>query len=233
MIEFFLKETFPRHYGIDSDMVNVPIERTQRPFTKVDDKACNDAANIRYNEEGVFNKHRDLCQACDKVVLKVDNNGHEITIVDFEKYINSLPNNQITENRCDLIMTDAVPHNKIVFCDLCCYDEKYIGPNSGQHPEGKRAYARKQMEKSIEMLLNVNELNHYILTYPEKVCLFAYRSYNATQQPIKAQRRNVEDNMQAMMVTPSSVSGRIVTMNKVMNHNFTFVQNKYPATYNW
>lgn len=181
MIEIFLKETFPRHYGIDPDMVNVPIERTQRPFTKVDDKACNDAANIR----------------------------------------------------CDLIMTDGVPHNKIVFCDLCCYEEKYIGPNSGQHPEGKRAYARKQMEKSIEMLLSVNVLNQYILTYPEKECLFAYRSYNAIQQPVKAQRRNVEDNMQAMMVTPSSVSGRIVTENNVMNHNFTFVQNKYPAVYNW
>ncbi len=233
MIEFFLKHTFPHHYGIEPDMVNVPIERIQRPFSKVDDKACNDAANTRYNEEGVFNKYRDVCLACDRVVLKVDNNGHEITIVEFEKYINSLPNNEITESRCDLIMTDGVHHNKIVFCDLCCYDEKYIGPNSGDHPEGKRAFARKQMEKSVEMFMNVNVLNQYILTYPEKVCMFAYRSYNAIQQPVKAQRGNVEDNMQAMMVTPSSVSGRIVTENKVMNHNFTFVQNKYPAVYNW
>lgn len=99
--------------------------------------------------------------------------------------------------------------------------------------EGKRAFARKQMEKSIEMFMGVNVLNQYILTYPEKVCMFAYRSYNAIQQPVKAQRGNVEDNMQAMMVTPSSVSGRIVTENKVMSHNFTFVQNKYPTVYNW
>lgn len=233
MIEFFLKNTFPSYYGIDPDSVNVPIERFQHPFTKVDTKACSDAANIRYNEEGVFNKYKDVCSVCDNVVLSVDNNGHEITIVEFENYINSLPDNQITERRCDLIMTDGEPHNKIVFCDLCCYDEKYIGPNSGSHPEGKMAFARRQMEKSIEMFLDIDVLNQYILTYPDKVCLFAYRAYNAIQRPVIAQRGNVEDNMQAMMVTPSSVSGRIVTENKVMDHNFTFVQNKYPTVYNW
>lgn len=232
MIEYFLKNTFPRHYGIDPNMVNVPIEHIQSPFTKVDAKACNDAANIRYNKECVFNKYRDVCSICDRVVLKVDNNGHEITIVEFENYINSLPST-IIGNRCDLLMTDGITHNKIVFCDLCCYDEKYIGPNAGDHPEGKRAFARKQMENSIEMFMNVEVLNHYILTYPEKVCLFAYRTYNAIQQPVRAQRGNVENNMQAMMVTPSSVSGRIVTEANIMKHNFTFVQNKYPAVYNW
>lgn len=233
MIESFLKDTFPRHYGVDPNMVNVPIERIQEPFSKADGKACNDAASIRYNEKGVFDKYREVCSACDKVVLKVDNKGHEITIVEFENYINSLPNNQIAESRCDLLMTDGYPHNKIVFCDLCCYDEKYIEPNSGHRSEGKRAFARKQMEESIEMFMGVDVLNLYILTYPEKVCLFAYRAYNAIQKPVKAQRGNVENNMQAMMVTPSSVSGSIVTENKVMNHNFIFVQNKYPTVYNW
>lgn len=233
MIEFFLKNTFPNYYGIDSDRVNVPIERVQYPFTKVDSKACVDAANIQYNEDSVFNKYREVCSTCDKVVLNVDNKGHEITIVEFENYINSLPITHITDSRCDIIMTDGEPHNKVVFCDLCCYDEKYIGPNSGCHPEGKRAFARKQMEKSIEMFMDIDALNQYILTYPDKVCLFAYRAYNAIQQPVIAQRGNVEDNMQAMMVTPSAVSGCIVTESKVMNHNFTFVQNKYPNVYNW
>lgn len=232
MIEFFLKDTFPRYYGIDPDMVNVPIERVQHPFTKVDTKACDDAIDIQYNREGTFNKYRDVCSACDSVVLKVDNKEHEITIVEFEDYINSL-SGTITGNRCDLLMTDDVQHNKIVFCDLCCYDERYIGPNSGLLPEGKRAFAQKQMEKSIELFMDIDVLNHYILTYPEKVCLFAYRSYNAIQQQVSAQRGNVENNMQAMMVTPSSVSGRIVTEANIMKHNFTFVQNKYPAVYNW
>lgn len=233
MIEFFLKNTFPSYYGINPDCVNVPIERIQQPFIKVDTKACNDAASIQYNASSEFNKYRDICLTCDRVVLSVDNKGQEITIVEFENYINSLPTIQIIENRCDLIMTDGTPHNKIVFCDLCCYDEKYIGPNNGSHPEGKMAYARKQMEQSIEMFMDIEVLNNYILTYPDKVCLFAYRSYNAIQQPVKAHRGNVEDNMLAMTVTPSSVSGSIVTENKIMNHNFTFVQNKYPTIYHW
>ena len=232
MIEIFLKETFPHHYGIYNN-VNVPIEHIQEPFTRVDANACNDAAKIRYNGGGGFNKYRNVCSACNKVVLNVDNQGHEITIVEFENYINSLPNSPITESRCDLLMTDGDPHNKIVFCDLCCYDEKYIGPNEGHHPEGKMAFARKQMGKSIEMFMDVDVLNQYILTYPEKVCLFAYRTYNVIQESVTAQRGDVENNMQAMMITPSSVSGHIVTENKIMSHNFTFVQNKYPAVYNW
>jgi hypothetical protein len=131
-------------------------------------------------------------------------------------------------------MTDGDSHNKIVFCDLCCYDDYYIEPNAGHHPEGKRAEARKKMEDSVEMLLREDLLNHYILTFPEKVCLFAYRSYS-TLQPKMAQRgrNNTEINMQAMLTTASSVSGRIVTEDKVMNHSFTFVQNKYPTVYKW
>ena len=37
----------------------------------------------------------------------------------------------------------------------------------------------------------------------------------------------------AMLTTPSSISGRIVTENIVMKHHLTFVQNKYPAIYKW
>ena len=36
-----------------------------------------------------------------------------------------------------------------------------------------------------------------------------------------------------MVTTPSSVSGQIITENNVMNHRFTFVQDKYPNVYNW
>lgn len=39
--------------------------------------------------------------------------------------------------------------------------------------------------------------------------------------------------MQAMMMTPSSASGQIITENTIMNHNFKFVQNKYPNVYKW
>ena len=193
MIEFFLKETVPQYFGINPNDVIVSIIRKDTPFTEVDAKACDDASQKRYNKEGTFNKYESICSNCDHVVLKVDNNGQEITVVNVEKYINSLPAKVSEGNkRCDLLMTNGVSHDKIVFCDLCCYDEKFIEPNdSALMPEGKRAFARQQMEQSVEFFLNVDVLNQHILTYPTKVCLFAYRSYNAVQQPVVPQRGNL------------------------------------------
>lgn len=234
MIEFLLKQRLPQHYGVNPDAVSVSVVHKNAPFTQVDTKACDEAASREYLE-GMFNKLESICRSCDHVVLNVDNNGNDITIVEFERYVNSLPERIIDgQKRCDLLMTDGVPHRKIVFCDLCCYDDFYIGPNGGVHPEGKRAEARKKMQDSVEMLLGIELLDQFILTFPEKVCLFAYRSYS-TARPSIAQRgrNNTEINMQAMLTTPSSVSGRIVTENMVMNHRFVFVQNKYPTLYQW
>jgi hypothetical protein len=234
MIEFLLKETLPQYFDLNPDGVNVPIACYREPFTEVDAKACDEAA-ARERAEGIYNKFEQICKSCDHVVLKVDNNHQEITVVELEHYVNALPERIIAgQKRCDLLMTDGIPHHKIVFCDLCCYDEYYIGPNEGHHPEGKRAEARKKMADSVELLLGVDLLNHFILTFPEKVCLFAYRSYS-TVRPTTAQRgrNNTESNMLAMLTTPSSISGRIETEEKVMNHHFTFVQNKYPNPYKW
>jgi hypothetical protein len=85
------------------------------------------------------------------------------------------------------------------------------------------------------MLLSIELLDQFILTFPKKVCLFAYKSYNIAHQPMIAQRgkNNVERNMQAMFTTPSSISGQVVTENIIMDNRFIFVQNRYPAIYKW
>lgn len=235
MIERLLKEVLPHHHGLSSDDVIVPITHCREPFTEVDTKACDEASSKVY-PEGVFNKYENICSSCDHVILKVENSNKDITVVKFEEYVNSLPA-KITDNqkRCDLLMTDGDSHDKIVFCDLCCYDDYYIGPNKGHHPEGKMAEARKKMADSIKMLLSIELLDQFILTFPKKVCLFAYKSYNIAHQPMIAQRgkNNVERNMQAMFTTPSSISGQVVTENIIMDNRFIFVQNRYPAIYKW
>ena len=232
MIEYFLKEVLPSSHNINPADVNVMISHENSPFSMVDYKACDEAK--RTHTDGALDKYANICSSCHHVVLQVDNNGQDITVVEFEKYVDSLPNKIINgQKRCDLLMTDGEPHNKIVFCDLCCYDEKYIGPNDGKFPNGKRAEARKEMEESVEMLLRVQLLDHYILTYPNKVCLFAYKSYNPVKQPVMAQRGNARANMQAMLTTASSISGQVITTEQIMNHNFTFVQNKYASIYIW
>lgn len=235
MIEFFLKETFPKQYGVHPDRIVVPVTRKKCPFTEVDQKACDDAANKQYNKDNGFNKFEKICSSCDHVVLSLDNNNKEIVVVEFEKYINQFPAKiSSSKKRCDLLMTDDISHNKIVFCDLCCYDSRYIDSNDGSFcPEGKRARARQQMEESIEFFMDVDVLNQYVLTYPEKICLFAYRDYIVMEKPVLALRGNAESNMQAMMTTASTISGMISTENEVMNHHFIFVQNKYPSVYHW
>lgn len=235
MIDFFLKDTFPKYYGVKADNIVVPIDRKVAPFNCVDTKACDDVANSQYNKDCAFNKFEKICSTCDHIILSIDNNNKEITVVEFEKYINQFPARIITsKKRCDLLMTDDISHNKIVFCDLCCYNERYIGPNAGIFcPEGKRAKARQQMEESIELFMDINVLNQFVLTYPEKVCLFAYREYNTLDQPVSAQRGNAESNMQAMITTASTMSDQFIFENDIMNHNFTFVQIKYPSVYKW
>lgn len=234
MIEKFLKQILPQHYGLNSDDVEVPLFKSTKPFTLTDEKACAEAAQFKYKNSN-FNKYTEVCSDCDKVVLAVVNNGKEITIVHFEEYIlKSLKKAMEGKRRCDLLMADGDTHTKIVFCNLCCYDEQYITPNNSiSMPMGKRAMAYKQMEDSLEFLLEEDALRLFILGYPRKECLFAYRSYSTTPQSVKATRGNVETNMQAMMITPSSASGQIITENTVMNHNFIFVQNKYPKEYKW
>ena len=235
MIEKLLKQILPHHYGLNLDDVEVPLFKNTKPFTLTDEKACAEAAKFKFNKNNNFNKYAEVCSDCDKVVLSVDNNGQEITIVHFEEYIlKYLKKAMEGKRRCDLLMTDGDSHTKIVFCDLCCYDEQYIAPNNSVSiPMGKRAMAYKQMEDSLEFLLKEEALRLFILGYPKKECLFAYRSYSTTPQSVKATRGNVETSMQAMMMTPSSASGQIITENTVMNHNFIFVQNKYPKEYKW
>lgn len=235
MIEFFLKNTFPSHYGVDPNDVSVPIVRKTSPFNECDQKACDDAANTRYNKINTFNKFDRVCSVCDHIILSINNNNKEIAVVEFEKYIDQFPAQiKNSRSRCDLLMTDCVSHEKIVYCDLCCYDERYIGPNHGNYcPEGKRAKARKQMEESIELFMDIDVLNHFVLTCPEKICLFAYREYSSLENPIQAQRGNAESNMQAMITTASTTSGQVISKSVIMKYNFTFVQNRYPSVYNW
>lgn len=128
----------------------------------------------------------------------------------------------------------GVNHTKIVFCDLCCYEEKYVESNDGNsYPQGKRAKARLQMERSIEVLVQESVTAVNLLTYPEKVCLFAWRDYSVPDTPVRAERGNPLSNMQAMITSPSSMATHTTTHHQQLGHGFTFMQIKYPTVYNW
>lgn len=233
MIERHLKNTLPQEYDINPDIVVVPFAKKTRPFTEVDSKSCDEAKAKSKNNEVSFRKFERLCRTCDRIILKVDNSGHEITVIEFEKYLNNLPKRISDSKRCDLIMTDGISHNKIVFCELCCYDEKYLTGDNGCLSGGKRARAREQMKQSVEFLLNIRQIDHYIMTYPQKICLFAYKSFSTLEKPVYAQKKDAEANMQAMFTTASSICSQFSSEMVIQDNHFKFVQNAYPTIYKW
>lgn len=225
MIQQLLKNIFPTEYGLAPSIVTVPIATYHVPFNLTDSRSCIQCKAKRANRS-----------SCNEDILRVDNNGNTIDVVDFETYIHQFDDTAANvHDRCDRIMADSgAGHNKIVFCDLCCYEEKYVEPNDGiRFPEGKRAKARKQMERSIDVLIQESVTAVNLLTYPEKVCLFAWREYGVPDVPVNAVRGNAQDNMRAMLTTPSNMAAQTTSHHQKAGHGFMFMQIKYPSVYVW
>lgn len=223
LIERLLQVHYPYEYGIDSKGVVVDIT-THRGLVELSDtKACDDCQELRPQRI-----------QCDRVNLRVNTSTKPIEIVDFEKYVNQFDNTAAAmRDRCDCILVDSsVAHNKIAFCDLTCSEEKYVNPNSGKYPLGKRAKAALQMKRSLESLLEEPLMANYILTFPEKVCLFGWRDY-AVPMDVAPKRGDAARNMLAFMNTPSAKSGTLSQDMPVVGHGFKFVQVKYPTVYQW
>jgi len=227
MIQEILGQVFPIEYGIDPDTICVPIHRYNEPFSESDIKTCDSCKN---------NPKRVNRTNCNREILKVDNKGKEVAVVEYEKYIAQFERKRVSAgDRCDLIMADSgTDRRKIVFCDLCCYEEKYVEPNAGKkYPEGKRAKARQQMERSIEKLIQESTTAVNLLTYSEKVCLFAWRDYDVPDVPVMATRGNARSNVQAFGSVASNMASTTTSHYQKLGHEFIFMQIKYPSVYKW
>lgn len=223
MIENILGQIFPTEYGVDPASIHVPIVRRNAPFSVSDPKACVPCQ---------ANPQRAYRAGCNHEILRVNNNGEEIAVVSYEQYIAQYGQN--IGERCDLLMTDSgMERRKIIFCDLCCYSEAFVEPNTGRYPQGKRAKARQQMERSIDALINQDVTAVNLLTYHEKVCLFAWRDYDVPDVPVMATRGNARSNVQAFGSTVSNMATTTTTHHQKVGHDFTFMQVKYPTEYNW
>lgn len=222
MIETLLGKLYPELYNVDLSKIKVDIKVSDGNVELNDSKACANCLKLRPNR-----------LACDKVNLRLDTSGILVKIVDFEKYANQFDNTSAAmKDRCDYMIVDGTcGHDKIAFCDLTCSEEKYVNPNNGKYPLGKRAKAFMQMKCSLERLLQESLIGHYILTFPEKVCLFGWRDYAVPD--VKPQRGNVANNMLAFISTPSAKSGVLTQNMPDVGYGFKFVQVKYPTVYKW
>lgn len=226
MIESILKNVFPLHYGKNPQDINVPIYRISVPFSETDAQSCKRCHEL---------PERAYRYGCNEEILKVNNSGKELAVVRYEEYIGQFAGTDANiKDRCDLLITDSGEnHEKIVFCDLCCYEEKFVEPNTGEYPQGKRAKARQQMCKSIEVLIRESVTAVNILTYPERVCLFAWRDYDIPATPVLASRGDARANMQVFGSIVSNMTAQTTSHHNIMGHGFTFMQVKYPSEYKW
>ena len=223
MIEELLKILYPAHHGLASDNVRVDYKLKSGIVELSDAKACDECLQRRPERNG-----------CNKINLIINTSATQIGVVAFEAYIKQFDNTVAeVKDKCDYIFVDGTAgHRKIAFCDLTCSKEKYVEPNDGLYKLGKRAKATSQMEKSMECLMQDPLLKVFIVTFPEKVCLFGWRDYDVPENTTP-KRGNALRNMQAFIKTPSSKSRTLSTQVKVLDHGFNFVQVKYPTVYQW
>ena len=225
MIETILGQLFPIEYGIEPSKIVVPIIRHSTPFSVSDPKACATCLN---------DPNRISRANCNREILKINNRGMEIGVVNYEQYIAQFDKDKRVGERCDLLMTESgEDRRKIVFCDLCCQEEKFVEPNAGKYPQGKRAKARQQMERTIDFLIQQEVTAVNLLTYQEKICLFAWRDYDVPDEPVQATRGDARSNVQVFGSTLSNLKGITTAHHRKAKHDFTFVQVKYPTTYQW
>ena len=221
MITDLLQQRFPSEYGLPADNIVVSAQTCSGYYVLSDDKACGQCRDSRPER-----------RCCNGENLRIEFDENNIVLVDFENYISQYEHTaaEISE-RCDYLFVDDECHTKIAFCDLTCSDMKYVVPNKGLYKLGKRAKAVAQMTNSLECLLNVPLLDHYMLTFPVKVCLFGWRDY--ASEKMETDGGNVERSIAEFMRTPSSMARLLQWEVPVIGHGFEFVQVKYPDVYVW
>lgn len=221
MIKELLQQRYPSEYGLPCNKIKVNYQNLRNSAVFSDKKACAQC-HQRFPER----------VACNEENLKIDFDNNTVISIDFESYIGQFDNTkaQIAE-RCDYLLVDDEEHTKIAFCDLTCSEEKYVNDDIKCFRLGKRAKAIKQVKSSLEQLLRVTLFDHYLLTFPQKVGLFGWRDYNATDTIVG--KKSAEDSMLTFMKTPSSMAQILRTECVVIGHNFEFIQIKYPAVYKW
>lgn len=225
MIEHLLKESYPSYWDFDRGIVSLSVTHHVQSFVLSDMKACRSCHQSRPERS-----------RCNEEVLKVELNGEDVAVVDFEMYAGQFDNTPLAiKSRCDYLLADGDigSHVKIAFCDLTCSDSKYVEPNNGRYVLGKRAKAREQMKSSINALLRVPLVAHYILTFPKKVGLFGWRDYENCGMLNSSIHRSARESMSVFMKTPTSQANLLQSTVEIMDHDFHFVQVKYPMSYEW
>lgn len=191
-------------------------------FVLTDPKSCSAAQK----------KGLKKCINCNEEVLYIDTKSR-VHVLDCEEFAAQMKGSTAAfgEGICDYLLyneNENMKRPQIVFCELTCMAQKYVDANLGLYPAGKRVKAYTQIKKTIENLLNGLLLTTTIFSYPSKIGLFGWREEDKNDAADEA-----VENMEMFATTPSTESPLLYNTSLILGHNFTFMQIKYPAHFEW
>lgn len=206
----FLKKDYPAHFGQEWKEETMQIRKEQQPKGKFEIRDGQPQI-VQYTHHGV----------------SVINNNSEIDveIIDFEHYINIFRDTAAGMGRkCDFIINPIAGYDFIVFNELTESEKQYIkpftSPQTGEEKEGKLAYAKKQLEISIEKFYSVND---FLDNYRKKVALFSCRLTDTKPDKIMSQSLNAFRKPQKIFSN--------IRAHESLVHGFVFEQRIYDNEY--
>lgn len=206
----FLKKDYPKHFGQEWKEDTMQVRREQRPKGKFE---------IRDGQPQIV-------QYTGNGVSVINNNSEtDVEIVDFEHYINIFRGTDAGMGRkCDFIINPIAGYEFIIFNELTESERQYIMPftslKTGEEKEGKLAYAKRQLEISIEKFYSVN---NFLDNYEKKVALFSCRLTDG--KPERYMTRSV-----SAFRKPQKILSNI-RAHESLAHGFVFEQRIYNKEY--
>jgi len=156
----FLKKDYSAHFGITWDDNTMQIR-----------KEC--PASVVFE---IRDQQPTIVQPTGKGVSVIRKRDYSVEIVDFEAFCKTIHGRNNAPKCCDFIISPNVGEEFIVLNELTNTESKYILPfaqsATGTQQTGKLAYAREQLEASIE---RIYEVGNVLDSYDKKVALFSCR----------------------------------------------------------
>ena len=156
----FLKKDYSAHFGITWDDNTMQIR-----------KEC--PASVVFE---IRDQQPTIVQPTGKGVSVIRKRDYSVEIVDFEAFCKTIHGRNNAPKCCDFIISPNVGEEFIVLNELTNTESKYILPfaqsATGTQQTGKLAYAREQLEATIE---RIYEVGNVLDSYDKKVALFSCR----------------------------------------------------------
>lgn len=162
---------------------------------------------------------------CDNTVflIRVQN---VVNCINIERFFNQFHN--IKGGRCDYLLYDDT---KIALIDLSCSIEDYVYPHIQEEKmvQGKRLYARSQIEHTLDILMQEHEIAGCINIKEKKIGIFGYRVKN--EESFQYIPRQILKEEAAWLAMEAEIEQRKLLF--PMPYGFKFEMVRYDNVYNW